>query len=275
MKVFEYIGSESNHKKEQSQIARIEKMIIEWGKEANLTDIWLFKNVNYFHKSLGLNWNKQSWNGEIDLLLISKNHFVIFELKNKKGVVSGQTHQGKWKIKYYDASTYTEEKDYFMQCSKMKVFFSRNYYPKKILPKIDVEYTLRPDVLLVFLDGSDVSNIFYGPPVRFKVDEWYSILSKLNDEDKDFMESNFHFEKKRDIININFGGAPIDLKRVKTILEFCDYEERVSKWFRVITESKIKELLPNIGADTFEFNEQIVGLLVKDFHLKLDKEYCV
>ena len=274
MKIYEYIGSESCYKKEIIQINRIIKIIIEWAKEINLEKCFFFKNVNYYHKGLGVKWNRQIWNGEIDLLFISKNHFIVFELKNKKGTIIGQTNKGPWKIKYHDSDMFIEENDYFMQCSKMKVFFSSNYYPQRILRKIDKEYKLRPDILLVFLNGSDTSQIFYSPPVKYTTEEWYSILNKISNEDKNFMEKNFHYEKIRDIININFNNERIDSNRLKSILDSCNYEYRVVKWFHVITEDRLKELLPNLGSDSYEFDKNIIDIMVKDFNLILDKEYC-
>ena len=150
MKIFEYIGSENSYRKENYQINRVEKIIIEWAKGNHVENIWFFRNVNYFHKSFGLRWSNQEWNGEIDLLFICEHHFVVFELKNKKGAVKGQTQKGIWSIQYYGSNEFIDEKDYFKQCSRMKTFFSQDYYPKKILSKIDQEYKLRHDVLLVF-----------------------------------------------------------------------------------------------------------------------------
>ena len=275
MEIIEYIGNNCEDKKEISQINRIKDILISWAKNANLDKIWIFTNVNYYHKGLGLKWNHIEWNGEIDLLLISKNHFIIFELKNKKGVIKGQTQNGYWKIKYYDSNNYVEEKNYFIQCSRIKAFFSLNYYPKKVLPKIRLDYKLRPDILLIFLNGSDTSDIFFTPPTKFYTDEYYGIINMISNEDRKFMEENFHYEKKRDIININFNEERIDLKNLKRILDSCNYEDRISKWFHVLTEEKVIDLLPNLGSDSFIFNKEIIEIFVEDFKLKLSNEYVV
>jgi hypothetical protein len=275
MEIIEYSGMESIHPKENDQIIRIENIIIEWAKESKLEYIYFFKNVNYFHKSLELKWNRESWNGEIDLLLICEHHFVIFELKNKKGIIKGKTQHSPWQIKYHDSNEYIEERDFFIQCSKMKAFFSLDYYPKKILPKIDMQYKLRPDVLLVFLDGSDTSNVIFSPPVNFTVEEYYRILEKTNEEDKFFMEMNFYYSKIKDKFIINYKNEIVDTERLRKILNLCDYPDRVSKWFHVITEDKIKTLLPNLGSDSFRFDKEIINMMIKDFQLNIKKEYHI
>lgn len=124
MEVNEYIASESKYVKESIQIGRVNNIIVDWAKENGLEYIWFFRNVNYYHKSLGLKWSHKDWNGKIDLIFISDHHFVILELKNNKGVIIGKTQNVDWKIKYYESDEFIIEKKYFTQCSKMKAYFS-------------------------------------------------------------------------------------------------------------------------------------------------------
>jgi hypothetical protein len=55
-------------------------------------------------------------------------------------------------------------------------------------------------------------------------------------EDKKFMENSFHYEKRNDIMNINYKYRKIDEQRLKKILDFCNYPDRISKWFHVVKD---------------------------------------
>ena len=116
--------------------------------------------------------------------------------------------------------------------------------------------------------------MIFCPSIKFKTEEYYSILDKIGNEDKLFMENNFHYEKQRDLIIVNYRDERIDSSRLKRILDLCNYHDRISKWFHVITEDQIKLLLPNLGSESFRFDNEIVNIMISDFKLKLNKEYC-
>jgi hypothetical protein len=50
-------------------------------------EMCIFLNINYFHKGLDNEWNSDEWNGEIDMIILCRNYFIIFELKNKRGIM--------------------------------------------------------------------------------------------------------------------------------------------------------------------------------------------
>jgi hypothetical protein len=276
MKITEYYGHKNNNIKELDQIHRVKNIIIEWGINNSLDALYFFNNVNYANEGLGFGWNNLEWNGEIDLLALSHNHFIIFELKNKKGIIKGQTKSGLWGIKYTDHEKYLYENDYYSQCSRMKAFFSQNYWINKIQPKLKECSKLRPDVLLVFNTGSDLSNFKYTPPHKIGISEYKTILDKLTIQtDREFIKSNFHYDEEQKAYIINYGTKIIDDNKLGLIYNYCGIESRVKKWFHVITEDDISMILPNLGSNSFNINQEIVKMMVQDFNLIKANEHFV
>jgi hypothetical protein len=273
MKIFEYNGI-NNYKHEQEQIKRVETILIKHGKDANLPFMAFLKNANYFNAGIVTKGMNKSWNGEVDLICVSEHHFIIFELKNKKGNVKGQMRKiGKWFIKYHDKEQYMPQNNYFMQCSKMKTYFAQGYFKQERWPQINDEIKVWPHVLLVFQDGSDLSEIEYCPPVTYDIDEYEEILRGITEEHKCFMKEHFHYNEIRKKMEINEGGN-ID-NELKAILESCNYTYRVKKWLHVVTESGITNILPETGSASFTFNENVVRKIAKDFNLVGSNEYFV
>ncbi|GHV21200.1 hypothetical protein FACS189494_06260 [Spirochaetia bacterium] len=87
------------------------------------------------------------------------------------------------------------------------------------------------------------------------------------------MEDNFYFNKSQDVFRVKNSEKLIDYDKLKSILKTCNYKDRVTKWFKVITEDDIINLLPNLGSNTFVFDNDIINMMVKDFNLILKKEY--
>ena len=115
MEIKKYIGSNSDYSHEKQQINRIEDIIINWSRKQELPFVYFFENVMYCHEGLR-EGNNQGWNGEADLIAASTHHFIIFELKSKKGIVKGKTKKGLWKIDYENGKS--EKKDFF--CNVLK-----------------------------------------------------------------------------------------------------------------------------------------------------------
>ena len=273
MIVSEFIGNNNNNEKEQNQINRVKDTVIKWGSQCNFTEMYIFFNINYFHEGLNIELNSDEWNGEIDMIVLCRNYFIIFELKNKKGIIKGQTKKGPWKVKYENYERFMSEKDYYSQCSRMKIFFSRNYWPKNIQPNIMEESKLRPDVLLIFQKGSDLSNFKYTPPQKISVKDYDMIIKKVNKKDRNFMEENFHYDDQQNKYSANYGSNIIDEDILERIYNYCGIENRVKKWFHVLTEDKLSELLPFLGSDSFKITDKIINIFIKDFKLIKTNEY--
>jgi hypothetical protein len=273
MIVTEFIGYNNNDAKELNQINRVKDIVIKWGSQCNFTEMYIFFNINYFHEGLNVEWNSDEWNGEIDMIVLCRNYFIIFELKNKKGIIKGQTKRGQWKVKYENHERFKSERDYYSQCSRMKTFFSRNYWPKNIQLNIMEKSKLRPDVLLIFQNGSDLSNVKFTPSKKIIVEDYNKILEKVNKKDANFMKQNFHYDDQQKIYLVNYGVDLIDEDILERIYNYCGMENRVKKWFHVLTEDKLGELLPFLGSDSFMITDKIVNILIKDFKLIKTNEY--
>jgi hypothetical protein len=276
MKIYEYKGKESEHKGELSQINRIINIIINWGKETGKEWIYFIRNTNYINQGLNIVGNTGEWSGEVDLLAITNNMFIIMELKNIIAQVKGQTVKGLWGIKHSSENKYWYKNDYYIQCSRMKTYFSRNYYPNVILPLLDYESKLRPDVLLIFRDGSNFKISFV--PVREYNDELYNELhNKLHENDIHFFEGLFWYDdsQKQYTLKTKLRNNKEVMNRLHHILNYCEYKDRNLKWFHVITESQLVELLPQLGSDSFRINEQTMDKIIEDFKLIKENERVV
>ena len=235
--------------------------------------MYILQNVNYYNEGLGLKWNSNEWNGEIDMIVLCKNHFIIFELKNKKGIVKGCTKKGLWGIKYKDNDNFKYEKDFYSQCSRIKAYFSQNYWPKNIQSNIDMNSKLRPDVLLVFNNGCDLSKIKFTPMHKIDKNDYKIIINGNIEEYKIFMKSNFHYDDEQKSYLLNYGVNLIDEEILEIIFNTYGIENRVKKWFHVLTEDSLYDLLFSLGSDSFEITDYIFNILIKDFNLIKTNEY--
>lgn len=114
--------------------------------------------------------------GQYDIVLFHKNSIVIVEMKNKKGNISGSLNDyyenPPLKIEYYDG--FQEELPIF-QIEKEKKFLLNyliNDFGKK--PNRPEGQKYRVDVLMVFGDGSDYSNVTIDPG---RIGKWFSICT--------------------------------------------------------------------------------------------------
>jgi hypothetical protein len=77
---------------EYQQFIRVESII---RSELEKTGQWAFicRSVPYQHRQKGCIGNDQDWNGEIDLLIITEDRIIIYELKSTKMrlIVSAQS----------------------------------------------------------------------------------------------------------------------------------------------------------------------------------------
>jgi len=270
MNEYYFFGDEVASIYEAKQIHTALETVKTWALKSKQPFVAFLRNFNYSHPGLGRPWNSIKWDGEIDLLIIMRNHFIIMEFKSKKAIVFGRTQLGNWQVQYDDINSPIEEKDYFTQCSKEKAFFSQEYYPKRFVQKIDRHKLskLRPDVLLVFKDGSDLSNIWYVPPVRFDKNDFEMILKSVSRQAKDFLDKRFYYNPQRNVYMNKEKQDDVFLKQLEKALNEVNYENRVKKWFKVITESELFNLIENLGGTSFNFSEEDLVYFENDFKLK-------
>jgi hypothetical protein len=157
----------------------------------------------------------------------------------------------------------------------MKTFFSQNYWINNIQPNVKEESKLRPDILLIFQNGSDLSNFKYTPSHKIVVKDYDKILKMTNKKDKNFMNQNFHYDNQQKAYLVNYGANLIDEDNLEYIYNYCGINNRVKKWFHVLTEDKLNKLLPFLGSDSFMITYKIINILVKDFKLIKANEHFV
>ena len=254
-------------KHEIEQANRVKQMIIDFASQHNWEFVYFFEAVPYH-----CNYNRDrvnDWMGEVDLLVLSKHHFIVFELKQKIGYIRGTTRNRSTMVQYPGQSNLHREKSFFHQCSRMKYYFSQEYYPEIFKPREECrkDQLLHPDVVLLFPNSTKI-DFWYTPPLRYDTEEFNKLINSCKSiDDRDFLKNYFDWDSRGAIHRYNQKAVKKDLIKLENIFDRTDLIKRVEKWFYCITEEKISEKLISMGSDTFIFTPNDGMEFAADFQL--------
>ena len=277
MEILKYKQKDFASISEKMQSARIMSIIQTWANKRDEPFLGFYSNIEYFHAGVGEVWNSSRWKGEIDLIAVMRHHFLIIEMKSKKATIKGRTQKGQWEVKYDDTSEFRIEKDYFTQCSQMKTFFSQRYYPDYFINSelSRKDSKLVPDVLLIFKEGSDLSNVWFTPPIKFEKDEFIEMLSRLSEEDQEYLKNNYYYNELRNRFIVTNSQNDDFLHKLEIILAKIEYENRVAKWFRVLNENDLEITLDKCGSEKFEFCVDDLNIIATHFKTSFQEKLLI
>ena len=250
---------------EYKQHKRILKKINKMLNATNIDGIVL-SGLDYSHDKDNIINNDSSWNGEMDIVLLTSHKTVIYELKAKEITICTGTTSGKnWKFYYNSDSKKYHFQSFFDQASRQRAYLTRDYLNKfKAKYKIPEPNHFVVDSRLVLLPGSDYSKFYIKPPRNYDMGKFKeNILDKIvEDDDKKFMINAYSKKTKKSGINDLVKLTPENYIILRNIIDKYQLKLKSGNWFRVLTENLIEEDFYNIEEKKEEVNLSIDSLLL-------------
>ncbi len=264
----EVVGSiPTTHGAEEAQFERVLD-ILRSAEELFGSWSYLIFNHGFSHERGEVMERDQDWNGEIDILLISPNKIVIYELKGFTAtVVQGSTDSNPWRIKRLASGIEETVGSYFIQASKQRAFVVQDFFRR--FDRRHPEYAHNHwivDSRLVFRTGSDLSGFAYSVPRTESPETLQTDILPLvaNDDDRLFVADAFSGEEYGTGKLGRIGMTEAEEQRLRTIYKKNGITPRTARWFGVITEDQIPSDLPDTGSDRFLLDQKAASGIIDD-----------
>jgi hypothetical protein len=248
---------------EYQQFIRVESII---RSELEKTGQWAFicRSVPYQHRQKGCIGNDQDWNGEIDLLIITEDRIIIYELKSTKmRLIHGRPDRHDWKWENGQHEEIKAKSDY-MQLNLQRVALLKDKLETlRAELGISADMHFRIDARLVYRDETDISGYKPKFPRDFHRDEFESaIINSIADtNDKASVRKAYIIEttnyKGDSLLELRPGLSHQEKRNLYRIFaqnDMLDYRKR--KWFRIIHEHDLLEDIGHPGYQDFQITRE-------------------
>jgi hypothetical protein len=259
----------TEHPGESAQFHRILSAL---SQNASLLGHWAcaLLNFDYSHLAGTRIDNDVDWNGQFDIVLLSQNRIIIYELKAMRvRILQGRSDASRWHMEYVEGGRFTE-RSYFDQASKQRAFFLREYlsdFVKRHNVPEPNHYVV--DSRLIFFPGSDVSGFHHKVQSTTTPEALASeILPRITDP------SEAAFVRDAFVVPIAHSGelkrrrmTPGDQQRLEDIWSRYNIRHKTAKWFSIITEDQIPADLAQPGFPEFDLRPDDAATIAAEFGL--------
>ncbi len=266
-------------KNHPAEIAQFERVIGILKSNAHIIGPWVVcvLDIPIIHKAGNRIDSDTDWRGQIDMLIISRNKIVLYELKGFTAqILYGKTDNREWKIRRWRSRRPELVPSFFQQASKNRAYilqdFLENY--RNTHDRLENQHFV-VDARVVLKEESNLNGFFYRIPRTIEEEVFYNeILPRIYDtEDRNLMQKLY-------------SGIEVETGKLHTVkLDKEEYKQsqdifrkynipiRTDKWFRLLTEKDIVLDLYGTGSDRFIIEQEKAFDMAECF-LNNSRELC-